>query len=105
MLENTLNFATVCFHRSQVDFNAGVVAAGEAQIESTVTGNASTASISERVEALKDQSQIYLPINNALAKVGWVVRASSHMFQNTDTYMDLQMHIVISDMFMDSFKR
>jgi hypothetical protein len=54
---------------------------------------------------LKDQSQIYLPINNALTKVGWVVRGSSHMFQNTDTYMDLQMHIVISDMFMDSFKR
>jgi hypothetical protein len=31
---------------------------------------------------LKDQSQIYLPINNALTKVGWVVRGSSHMFSN-----------------------
>ena len=35
-LEDTLGFAP------KVDFNAGVVAAGEAQIESTVTGNDSS---------------------------------------------------------------
>lgn len=56
----------------QVDFNAGVVAAGEAQIESTVTGNVSSLSTSEKDSVLKDQSQIYLPINNALTKVGHV---------------------------------
>lgn len=54
----------------KVDFNAGVVAAGEAQIESTVTGNVSSLTTSEEDSALKDQSQIYLPINNALTKVG-----------------------------------
>jgi len=57
-------------HVSQVDFNAGVVAAGEAQIESTVTGNdSSKMSSSEKDSALKDQSQIYLPINNAITEV------------------------------------
>jgi hypothetical protein len=59
-------------HTAKVDFNAGVVAAGEAQIESTVTGNVSSLSTSEKDSALKDQSQIYLPINNALTKVGYV---------------------------------
>ena len=56
----------------KVDFNAGVVAAGEAQIESTVTGNKSAKkwSTTEKDAALKDQSQIYLPINNALTEVG-----------------------------------
>lgn len=54
----------------QVDFNAGVVAAGEAQIESTVTGNTSTVVVSDTTAALKDQSQVYLPINNALSQVG-----------------------------------
>ena len=54
----------------QVDFNAGVVAAGEAQIESTVTGNDSKSIFEERSEALRDQSQVYLPINNALSEVG-----------------------------------
>lgn len=57
---------------SQVDFNAGVVAAGEAQIESTVTGNSSALETSDKVTALKDQSQVYLPINNALSSVGHV---------------------------------
>ena len=56
----------------QVDFNAGVVAAGEAQIESTVTGNTSTMTSGGKDLALKDQSQIYLPINNAITKVGHV---------------------------------
>ena len=62
-LENTLYFTP------KVDFNAGVVAAGEAQIESTVTGNTSSVT-AENGSALSDQSQIYLPINNALTKVG-----------------------------------
>jgi hypothetical protein len=46
------------------------VAAGEAQIESTVTGNTSTVVVSDTTAALKDQSQVYLPINNALSQVG-----------------------------------
>lgn len=49
------------------------MAAGEAQIESTVTGNTSTMLVSDKSEALKDQSQVYLPINNALSEVGYVV--------------------------------
>ena len=56
----------------KVDFNAGVVAAGEAQIESTVTGNDSPLSTTEMDRALRDQSQVYLPINNALSEVGHV---------------------------------
>jgi hypothetical protein len=48
------------------------VAAGEAQIESTVTGNTSTMLTSDKKAALKDQSQVYLPINNALSEVGCV---------------------------------
>ena len=56
----------------KVDFNAGVVAAGEAQIESTVTGNDSPLSTTEVERALRDQSQVYLPINNALSEVGHV---------------------------------
>lgn len=59
-LEETLGFTP------KVDFNAGVVAAGEAQIESTVTGNDSTFETNIKDEALVDQSQVYLPINNAL---------------------------------------
>lgn len=65
-LEDVLSFTP------KVDFNAGVVAAGEAQIESTVTGNQSIMTTTEKDSALKDQSQIYLPINNALSKVGHV---------------------------------
>ena len=56
----------------KVDFNAGVVAAGEAQIESTVSGNTSPFSTPIKEAALRDQSQIYLPINNALSPVGHV---------------------------------
>ena len=64
-LEDTLYFTP------KVDFNAGVVAAGEAQIESTVTGNTSSlADADDGTDALSNQSQIYLPINNALTKVG-----------------------------------
>jgi len=50
-LEDTLGFTP------KVDFNAGVVAAGEAQIESTVTGNTSKADVNFS-SALKDQSQV-----------------------------------------------
>jgi 4-hydroxyphenylpyruvate dioxygenase-like putative hemolysin len=65
-LEDTLGFTP------KVDFNAGVVAAGEAQIESTVTGNDAILRTQDRNMALKDQSQVYLPINNALSSVGHV---------------------------------
>ncbi|GKY99660.1 hypothetical protein MPSEU_000920000 [Mayamaea pseudoterrestris] len=65
-LHDTLGFTP------KVDFNAGVVAAGEAQIESTVIGNDSTMQTAEKMIALKDQSQVYLPINNALSTVGHV---------------------------------
>lgn len=65
-LEDTLGFTP------KVDFNAGVVAAGEAQIESTVTGNSPVVSLQDKQSALRDQSQVYLPINNALSEVGHV---------------------------------
>ena len=65
-LADTLGFTP------KVDFNAGVVAAGEAQIESTVTGNTSKKLCSNKAVALTDQSQVYLPINNALSSVGHV---------------------------------
>lgn len=65
-LNDTLGFTP------KVDFNAGVVAAGEAQIESTVTGNSTDLLLSSKAAALKDQSQVYLPINNALSEVGHV---------------------------------
>lgn len=55
-----------------MDFNAGVVAAGEAQIESTVTGNTRHAWTSDPMEALADSGQVFLPINNALSPVGHV---------------------------------
>lgn len=63
-LEDTLGFTP------KVDFNAGVVAAGEAQIESTVTGNDTAPTLADKADALRDQSQVYLPINNALSDVG-----------------------------------
>ena len=63
-LKDTLYFTP------KVDFNAGVVAAGEAQIESTVTGNTSSLNAEDGSSALSDQSQIYLPINNAITNVG-----------------------------------
>ena len=65
-LEDTLGFTT------KVDFNAGVVAAGEAQIESTVTGNASPLVTSDPGMALRDRAQVFLPTNNALSPVGHV---------------------------------
>lgn len=65
-LEDTLGFTP------KVDFNAGVVAAGEAQIESTVTGNDSIFRAEDKISILRDQSQVYLPINNALSEVGHV---------------------------------
>eukprot|EP00039_Didymoeca_costata_P018209 m.332593 g.332593 ORF g.332593 m.332593 type:complete len:688 (+) comp16964_c0_seq1:54-2117(+) len=65
-LYDTLGFT------SKVDFNAGVVAAGEAQIESTVTGNTSKFRPESDNENLANQSQVFLPINNALSPVGHV---------------------------------
>jgi len=65
-LNDTLGFTP------KVDFNAGIVAAGEAQIESTVTGNTSSLVTSDKQKVLTDQSQVYLPINNALSEVGHV---------------------------------
>uniref|UniRef100_A0A7S4I5I0 4-hydroxyphenylpyruvate dioxygenase n=1 Tax=Odontella aurita TaxID=265563 RepID=A0A7S4I5I0_9STRA len=63
-LNETLGFTP------KVDFNAGVVAAGEARIESTVTGNDAPTLVSTKGSTLKDQRQVYLPINNALSQVG-----------------------------------
>ena len=65
-LEDTLGFVP------KVDFNAGVVAAGEAQIESTVTGNTSPLATTDPNEALRDRAQVFLPTNNALSPVGHV---------------------------------
>lgn len=48
------------------------MAAGEAQIESTVTGNESRFKSSDKAATLRDQSQVYLPINNAISNVGHV---------------------------------
>ena len=65
-LEDTLGFVP------QVDFNAGVVAAGEAQIESTVSGNTSPLVTDDAAAALRDRAQVFLPTNNALSPVGHV---------------------------------
>lgn len=48
-----------------------MVAAGEAQIESTVTGNDLSGEVLglSKDDALRDQHQVYLPINNALSNV------------------------------------
>jgi len=64
-LEETLGFTP------KVDFNAGVVAAGEAVIESTVTGNQPVGPL-RREDLLTNQQQVYLPINNPLSSVGHV---------------------------------
>eukprot|EP01062_Namystynia_karyoxenos_P038526 TRINITY_DN2795_c0_g1_i1.p1 TRINITY_DN2795_c0_g1~~TRINITY_DN2795_c0_g1_i1.p1 ORF type:complete len:721 (+),score=293.91 TRINITY_DN2795_c0_g1_i1:99-2261(+) len=65
-LRSTLGFTP------KVNFNAGVVAAGEAIIESTVAGNTAPIQSHQKEVILKDQSQVYLPINNALSEVGHV---------------------------------
>lgn len=66
ILNDTLGFTP------KVDFNAGVVAAGEAQIESTVAGNDLVVEVNDVDMALRSQAQVYLPINNAISKVGHV---------------------------------
>jgi len=66
ILNDTLGFTP------KVDFNAGVVAAGEARIESTVTGNTSKRFSVTEQEVLMNQTQVYLPINNPLSEVGHV---------------------------------
>lgn len=65
-LSDTLGFT------SKVNFNAGVVAAGEAIIESTVTGNNPTTKLDDKAMAFVNQQQVYMPINNALSPVGHV---------------------------------
>jgi hypothetical protein len=65
-LADTLGFS------SKVDFNAGVVAAGEAIIESTVTGNSPVVVITSKEMGLRNQEQVYLPINNAISTAGHV---------------------------------
>merc|ERR1711968_333943 len=65
-LNDTLGFTP------KVDFNAGVVAAGEAIIESTVTGNAPAVELSTEEDMLVNQQQVFLPTNNALSAVGHV---------------------------------
>eukprot|EP00300_Choanocystis_sp_HF-7_P019239 c20277_g1_i1.p1 GENE.c20277_g1_i1~~c20277_g1_i1.p1 ORF type:complete len:711 (-),score=184.33 c20277_g1_i1:51-2183(-) len=65
-LQATLGFTP------KVDFNAGVVAAGEAIIESTVTGNTTHSTVTTPEKALTNNAQVYLPINNALSEVGHV---------------------------------
>eukprot|EP01059_Diplonema_ambulator_P011606 TRINITY_DN215_c0_g7_i1.p1 TRINITY_DN215_c0_g7~~TRINITY_DN215_c0_g7_i1.p1 ORF type:complete len:701 (+),score=316.45 TRINITY_DN215_c0_g7_i1:65-2104(+) len=74
-LEDVLGFTP------KVDFNAGVVAAGEAIIESTVTGNTSTLNTTDMQTVFEDQSQVYLPINNALSEVGHVFGFINEMGQ------------------------
>jgi hypothetical protein len=49
----------------QVEFNAGVVAAGEARIESTVVGNTPAARARSARDALRNQTQVYLPVINS----------------------------------------
>jgi len=71
---NTLS--SVLGFTPKVDFNAGVVAAGEAIIESTVIGNKSDV-LETPLQALTSPEQVYLPINNALSTVGHV-----HLFLN-----------------------
>jgi len=56
----------------KVNFNAGVVGAGEAVIESTVSGNDPGLSLPDDETAFKNEQQIYLPINNALSNHGHV---------------------------------
>jgi len=66
ILKDTIGF------RPKVNFNAGVVAAGEAIIESTVAGNDPSSCYTTPKDILKDRSQIFLPINNALSETGHV---------------------------------
>jgi len=79
VLHDTLGFTP------KVDFNAGVVAAGEAQIESTVTGNASKVLSTTESEVLMNQTQVYLPINNPLSPVGHVHWFIEEMGQGVST--------------------
>ena len=62
ILEDTLGLLP------QVEFESGVVAAGEAVIESTVAGSAAGAD----GDALRSRRQIFLPINNPLSAAGHV---------------------------------
>eukprot|EP00211_Chloroparvula_japonica_P004370 CAMPEP_0119122596 /NCGR_PEP_ID=MMETSP1310-20130426/2797_1 /TAXON_ID=464262 /ORGANISM="Genus nov. species nov., Strain RCC2339" /LENGTH=648 /DNA_ID=CAMNT_0007112277 /DNA_START=138 /DNA_END=2084 /DNA_ORIENTATION=- len=65
VLQETLDFIP------KINFNAGIVSAGEATIESVVIGNTIEKHISP-FEALEDQSQIYFPTTTALSEAGHV---------------------------------
>jgi len=65
-------FNDVLGFEPKVNFNAGVVGAGEAVIESTVTGNDPGLEISDPLQLFKNQDQIFLPINNPLSPFGHV---------------------------------
>ena len=54
----------------KVNFNAGVISAGEAVMESIIVGNESN--LQNDADSLKDQSQIFLTINNSLSESGHV---------------------------------
>ena len=69
-------FEDVLGFESKVNFNAGVVGAGKAVIESTVTGNDAGVNIpqGDLEQFLKSQDQIFLPINNPLSPHGHVAQ-------------------------------
>jgi len=70
---NFVNILNDCLGFSpKVNFNAGVVGAGEAVIESTVAGNSPGVENANKDELLKNEQQVYLPINNALSQHGHV---------------------------------
>ena len=84
-MEETLGFVP------KVDFNAGVVAAGEAQIESTVMGNASPLVTADPKLALADRGQVCMHMHThicthahayAHARASWP-RAGLHAHAHT----------------------
>lgn len=66
VFEDTLGF------QPKVNFNWGVVGAGEAVIESTVAGNDAWEIFESESDFFKSQDQIFLPINNPLSPHGHV---------------------------------
>ncbi len=66
VFEDTLGF------QPKVNFNAGVVGAGEAVIESTVAGNDAQEIYESERDIFRSQDQIFLPINNPLSPHGHV---------------------------------
>ncbi|XP_063900080.1 uncharacterized protein LOC135119606 isoform X2 [Zophobas morio] len=70
VLEDVLGF------ESKVEFNAGVITAGRAKIQSTVAGNSPSSLPSEADSALllRDQHQVYMAINSAITDTGHVYK-------------------------------